>query len=190
MKSEPDTFGIADLARVRTEPWTGVRSRIARNHMRAMEVGDDVLFYHSSCTPPGVAGLARVVRTHVVDPTQFDPASPYYDPDSSHDEPTWDCVEVEHVETLPRLVPLPELRGERALRGMILFRQGRLSVQPVKEAEFRRIVELARAPAATPAAKPRPKASRKAGKRGRPARRRRAARRRRRGRASPSRRCR
>ena len=77
MKSEPDQFGIADLARVQIEPWTGVRSYFARNHMRAMSIGDAVLFHHSNATPPGVAGLARVVRTHVVDETQFDPGSKY-----------------------------------------------------------------------------------------------------------------
>jgi predicted RNA-binding protein with PUA-like domain len=169
MKTEPDTFGIADLARVRIEPWTGVRSRIARNHMRAMEVGDEVLFYHSSCSPPGVAGLARVARTGVVDETQFDPASPYHDPKSIRDAPTWDCVEVEYVATLSRLVSLPELRAERALRDMLLFKWGRLSVQPVTDAQFAKVVAMAEraAPTAAPA-------TRKAAPRARAGRRRRA----------------
>jgi len=101
MKSEPEAFGIADLARVKVEPWTGVRSYFARAHMRAMAVGDPVLFHHSNATPPGVAGLARVVRTGVVDETQFDPDSKYYDPKATRDKPIWDCVEVEYVETLP-----------------------------------------------------------------------------------------
>lgn len=153
MKTEPDTFSIADLARVRVEPWTGVRNYVARNYMRAASVGDDVLIYHSSCEPPGVVGLARVARTGVVDETQFDPASPYYDPRSSRDKPLWDCVEVEYVETLPRQVPLDELRGERALGTMILFRWSRLSVQPVTPAQLAKIVAMARAkpPAAAPA---------------------------------------
>src|SRR6202000_2691818 len=93
-KSEPPQFGIADLARVQREPWTGVRSYFARNHMRAMSVGDAVLFHHSNATPPGVAGTARVVRTGVIDETQFDPASKYYDPKATRDAPIWDRVEV------------------------------------------------------------------------------------------------
>ena len=87
MKTEPETFGIADLERVKVEPWTGVRSVFARFHMRNMSVGDEVLFYHSSCEPPGVAGLARVKRTGVVDETQFDPASPYHDPTAKRETP-------------------------------------------------------------------------------------------------------
>ena len=160
MKTEPDTFGIADLARVRIEPWTGVRSKFARNFMRQMTIGDEVLFYHSSCSPPGVAGLARVAATGVVDETQFDPASPYYDPKSTREAPIWDCVAVEYVATLPRLVALPELRAERALRDMLLFRQSRLSVMPVGDAQFRRIVDLASTPPATRKAAPRARPAR------------------------------
>jgi predicted RNA-binding protein with PUA-like domain len=159
MKSEPDTFAIADLARVGIEPWTGVRSRIARNHMRTMQVGDDVLFYHSSCNPPGVVGLARVARTGVVDETQFEPSSPYYDPKSPREAPTWDCVAVEYVATLTRQVSLPELRAERALRDMLLFKWTRLSVQPVTPAQYAKIIAMA----ATP-----PPATHKAAPRGRP----------------------
>jgi predicted RNA-binding protein with PUA-like domain len=105
MKTEPDTFSIDDLERVRVEPWTGVRNYTARNSMRdGMQVGDGVLFYHSSATPPGVAGLAVVSRTGVVDATQFEPSSPYYDPSSKRDAPRWICVDVEFVEKLPRLI--------------------------------------------------------------------------------------
>src|SRR5262252_8652672 len=131
MKTEPETFSIADLECVRVEPWSGVRNYVARNHMRAMSVGDDVLIYHSSCDPPGVAGLARVARTGVVDETQFDPESAYFDPRSKRDKPLWDCVEVEYVSTLPHLVSLGRMRRERSLRAMILFTWSRLSVQPV-----------------------------------------------------------
>jgi len=148
MKSEPDEFSIDDLAaaRGRTTPWFGVRSMFARFHMRKMAVGDGVLFYHSSCDPPGVAGLARVARTGVVDETQFDPDSKYYDADVTREAPKWDCVDVEYVSTLPRLVPLERIRGEAALRDMVLLRQGRLSVQPVTEAEYRHIIALADTP--------------------------------------------
>jgi predicted RNA-binding protein with PUA-like domain len=173
MKTEPETFGIADLERVRVEPWSGVRSHMARNHMRAMQVGDEVLFYHSSCNPPGVAGLARVTRTGVIDETQFDPASPYFDEKSTREGPIWDCVEVEYVATLPRLVALPELRAERTLADMLLFKWTRLSVQPVTAAHYARIVAMANAPAKAP------RATRKAAPRARAAGRPRARKRRR-----------
>ena len=143
MKTEPDTFSITDLERVKVEPWTGVRSVFARFHMRNMNVGDEVLFYHSSCEPPGVAGLARVVKTRVVDETQFDPGSKYFDEKATRDKPIWDCVEVEFVEKFGWLVSLPHIKAEQQLRDMVLLRIGRLSVQPVEEHEYRRIVELA-----------------------------------------------
>ncbi len=143
MKSEPDGFSITDLARVKIEPWTGVRNYMARNHMRQMRVGDAVLFHHSSCEPPGVAGLARVVRVGVVDETQFDPASKYYDAKSTREAPRWDCVEVEYVETLPVYVDLATMRADAALADMVLLRRGmRLSVQPATAAEYARIVKL------------------------------------------------
>lgn len=157
MKSEPDQFGIADLERVRVEPWTGVRSYFARAHMRSMSAGDAVLFHHSNAKPPGVAGLARVVRTGVVDETQFDPDSKYFDPKATRDAPIWDCVAVEYVETLPHFVAIDRIRAEPALADMLLLRRGmRLSVQPVTEAEYQAIVALGQlAPAELPApAKP------------------------------------
>ncbi|HZJ66707.1 MAG TPA: EVE domain-containing protein [Kofleriaceae bacterium] len=159
MKSEPEQFGIADLARVKVEPWTGVRSFFARAHLRAMSVGDEVLFHHSSVTPPGIAGLARVVRTQVVDETQFDPASPYHDPKATREQPIWDCVEVEYVATLPYFVSMDRMRAEPRLADMILLqgRGMRLSVQPVTEAEYRAVVELGQTeppPGAPKAARP------------------------------------
>jgi predicted RNA-binding protein with PUA-like domain len=143
MKSEPDTFSIADLERVKVEPWSGVRSYFARNHMRQMSVGDQVLFHHSSVDPPGVAGLAKVVRTNVVDETQFDPESKYYDPKATRETPVWDCVDVEYVETFPHFVTMDRLRAEPGLSDMMVLKRGmRLSVQPVREPEYTRIVEL------------------------------------------------
>jgi predicted RNA-binding protein with PUA-like domain len=143
MKTEPETFSIDDLERVKVEPWTGVRSNFARFHMRNMSVGDDVLFYHSSCEPPGVAGLARVVRTRVVDETQFDPSSKYFDPKATREKPIWDCVEVEMVKRLPRFVSLHEIRAEPSLADMPLLKRGmRLSIQPVTPAEWAVIVKL------------------------------------------------
>jgi predicted RNA-binding protein with PUA-like domain len=142
MKTEPETFSIDDLERVRVEPWTGVRSVFARFHMRAMTEGDEVLFYHSSCEPPGVAGLARVVKTKVIDETQFDSASKYFDEKATREKPIWDCVEVEFVEKLPYLVSLPHIRAEPELQHMKLLQIGRLSVMPVEEIEYRKIVEM------------------------------------------------
>ncbi len=142
MKTEPDTFSIDDLERVKVEPWSGVRSPFARFHMRAMSVGDEVLFYHSSCEPPGVAGLARVVRTGVIDETQFDPQSQYFDEKATRDKPIWDCVDVEFVEKLPYLVSLPHIRAEPALADMQLLHTFRLSVMPAEEHEYKVIVEM------------------------------------------------
>lgn len=148
MKTEPETFSIDDLERVKVEPWTGVRSMFARFHMRNMHVGDEVLFYHSSTEPPGVAGLARVVKTHVIDETQFDPKSPYYDPKATREKPIWDCVEVEFEKRMPRYVQLAEIRLQPSLEDMPLLQRGmRLSVQPVTEAQYKRIVEMADEPA-------------------------------------------
>ena len=145
MKTEPETFSIDDLARVKIEPWTGVRNFQARNLMRdQMNVGDDVLFYHSSCEPPGIAGLARVARTGVVDETQFDPESKYFDPTADRADPRWICVDVEFVAKLPALIPLATLRATKGLEDMALLRRGmRLSVQPVTAAEQKIIVKMA-----------------------------------------------
>jgi len=143
MKSEPDTFSIQDLERVKIEPWSGVRSYFARMHMRAMSVGDEVLFHHSSCDPPGVAGIAKVVRIAVVDETQFDPDGKYYDPKATRETPVWDCVDVEYIATFPHFVAMDRLRTESALADMMVLKRGmRLSVQPVREEEYTRIVEL------------------------------------------------
>ncbi len=158
MKSEPDGFGIDDLVRVGTEPWSGVRSYQARNHMRAMQVDDLAFFYHSSVAPPGVVGIARIARTGVVDETQFEPSSRYHDPGSRREDPRWTCVDVELVAKLPRMVTLDELRATPALDGMVLLQKGsRLSVQPVTAQQWNVIAALAKQPA--PAArKPAPAA--------------------------------
>jgi predicted RNA-binding protein with PUA-like domain len=154
MKTEPDSFSIADLARVKHEPWTGVRNFMARNIMRQMSVGDGVLFYHSSCDPPGVAGLARVSKIGVVDATQFEPSSKYFDPRSKREEPRWDCVEVEYVETFPAFVELATLRATPALSEMMCLKKGmRLSVQPATPGEYKTIVKLGAKAAAKKKAK-------------------------------------
>jgi predicted RNA-binding protein with PUA-like domain len=166
MKSEPDSFSIADLERVQVEPWSGVRNRMARNFMRKMEVGDLVLFYHSSTEPPGVAGIASVERTNVVDETQFDPASPYFDADAKRESPTWDCVDVRYVGRVPYYVSLNRMRHDPELAGMWVLNRGRLSVQPVSEAHYKRVIELGDIDAPEPPkiVKPRPKPKKKKAK--------------------------
>jgi len=169
MKSEPDSFSIDDLQRVTVEPWSGVRSHFARAYMRQMTVGDGVLFYHSSTEPPGVAGLALVERTSVIDETQFDPNSQYFDERATRDKPIWDCVDVRFIEKFPHYVALPRIRADQALADMVLLKPGRLSVQPVDDPAYHHIVELGhiepppeppkvKKPRAKPATKGKPKA--------------------------------
>jgi predicted RNA-binding protein with PUA-like domain len=153
MKTEPDTFSISDLERVRIEPWSGVRSTFARFHMRKMEVGDLALFYHSSVIPPGAVGVAKIVRTKVVDQTQFDPRSQYFEPKATADKPIWDCVDVEYVTTFPHQVTLERMRADPMLADMPVLRIGRLSVQPCAEHEYLRVVELGQTPPPAPAPK-------------------------------------
>ncbi|MBA3398261.1 MAG: EVE domain-containing protein [Deltaproteobacteria bacterium] len=155
MKSEPDQFGIADLERVGVEPWSGVRNYMARANMRAMQVGDEVLFHHSSVDPPGVAGLARVVRTGVIDETQFDPRSPYFAEKATREKPIWDCVDVTYVETFPYFVSLERMRADSSLANMVVLKRGmRLSVQPATAAEYARIVALGHEPPPEPPPEP------------------------------------
>lgn len=145
MKSEPDVYSVHDLKAEKRSGWDGVRNYQARNLMRdEMQVGDPVLFYHSNTKPPGVAGLARVSRTGLADPTQFEPDSKYFDPKSSPDAPRWIMVEVEFVEVFPHFVSLPELRESPELDGLMVIKRGaRLSVQPVSQAHFQTICKMA-----------------------------------------------
>lgn len=134
MKSEPDDVGIDHLqaAPQRHFVWTGVRNYQARNFMRdQMQPGDLLLFWHSSCPEPGIAGIAEVVAPAHDDPSQFDPASPYFDPKSPPDKPRWQCVDVRFVRKT-RLVSPAELRQHDALQDMIVLARGnRLSITPV-----------------------------------------------------------
>ena len=144
MKSEPNECSIDDAlaAPKHTVPWTGVRNYQARNFMRdGMQVGDGVLFYHSSCPEPGIVGVARVASTTRPDPTQFDKKSPYYDPKSAPDAPRWLLVDVQAVRKT-RLLALPELRATPELADLILLRRGnRLSITPVAGEHWKLIVE-------------------------------------------------
>ena len=146
MKSEPGECSIDDaLAAPRsTVPWTGVRNYQARNFMRdEMAPGDRVLFYHSSCPQPGIAGYAEVASAPYPDPTQFDPGSPYFDPASDPKAPRWQLVDVRALRKT-RLIGLAELRAHESLAGLqILQRGNRLSITPVSPGHWRIIERLA-----------------------------------------------
>jgi predicted RNA-binding protein with PUA-like domain len=144
MKSEPDAYGIADLQRDRQTLWDGIRNYQARNFLKSMQPGDLAFFYHSNATPPGIAGLMRVVEPGVVDPTQFDPHSKYYDPKSSPDNPRWHTVTVEFVEMLPALFSLDQLRDHFTADDLLILRRGnRLSVTPINLAVVDTLLQVA-----------------------------------------------
>jgi predicted RNA-binding protein with PUA-like domain len=144
MKSEPDAFSIDDLAKKKRAPWDGVRNFQARNHMRAMKVGDFVLFYHSSTAVIGVVGIARVVREAYPDPTQFDPKNDHYDERAKKEDPRWSMVDVEHVEKFAETVTLDAMKQDPKLDGMLVIRRGmRLSVQPVEAKHAARVLAMA-----------------------------------------------
>jgi len=144
MKSEPSVFSIDDLARVKRTSWDSVRNYQARNLLRDdVKVGDEVLFYHSSADPAGVAGVARIARAAYPDPSQFDKKSEYFDPKAARDAPPWVVVDVEFVRKLPRVVTLAELKANPALAEMVVTKRGsRLSVQPVTAAEFAAVLAM------------------------------------------------
>ena len=143
MKTEPDEFSIDDLSKRKVEPWTGVRNYQARNFMREMKPGDGVLFYHSSCEIPGVAGIAEVATTAYPDPTQFDKKSDYYDAASRPEEPRWSLVDVKFKRKLKRVIPLSELKDRKELDGFALLARGnRLSVLPVSKPQWDFILGL------------------------------------------------
>lgn len=144
MKSEPGDVSIDDLAGFpdQSVAWYGIRNYQARNFMRdQMKVGDKVLFYHSSCAEPGVAGLARVSKLAYPDETQFDPASKYFDAKATRENPRWLNVDVQLVKKT-RLMPLSEMRTYPELANMRLMQRGnRLSITPVDPAEYDFIVK-------------------------------------------------
>lgn len=137
MKSEPDEVSIDDLARNGTVPWFGVRNYQARNFMRdAMQIGDLAFFYHSGCAEPGIAGICEVCSEPYPDASQFEPASPYFDPKSTPENPRWLLRDVRFGEKT-RYVPLTELRTYAELANMRLLARGnRLSITPVSAEEW------------------------------------------------------
>ena len=161
MKVEPDSYSIDEFAKDRKTSWEGVRNYQARNTIRDdMKAGDAVLFYASNADPTGVAGLAEVCRDGYPDHFSWDKKHPYYDPKSSPDNPTWYMVDIKFNEKFPAVVSLAELKETKGLEDMMVTKRGmRLSIQPVKPAEYEIVVALGRAakPAPKPVAKARAK---------------------------------
>lgn len=147
-KTEPDEFGIQDLAQAKNkrENWNGVRNYQARNFLRDQVALDDLVFiYHSSCKLVGIAGLAKISQIGLVDPSQFDPQSAYFDPKSTPDKPRWFMVEVEHVETFEHVLALKEIKRMPDIVHIGLVQKGhRLSIMPVQEGEFALLLDRAR----------------------------------------------
>jgi predicted RNA-binding protein with PUA-like domain len=145
-KSEPECYSFQDLMKEPSgrSPWEGVRNYTARNFMRdIMQVGDGILFYHSSCEVPGVVGVAEVASEAYPDPTQFDPSSEYFDPKSSQETPRWFLVDVKPVAPLRRLVSLAELKQTAGLEAMQVTKRGnRLSITPVTVSEWKIVLAL------------------------------------------------
>ena len=143
MKSEAESYGIDHLAKEKKTVWSGVRNYQARNFMRAMKVGDQVLFYHSNSKPTGIVGLAKVVTKAHPDVTQFDPKGNYFEPRATKDKPIWECVDVGFVKKFKVPLTLDQIKFDPRLAGMRVREPGgsRLSVQPVSEKHFRYIVE-------------------------------------------------
>jgi len=146
-KSEPEVYSI-DQLKIDTENyggvyWEGVRNYQARNFMRECKVGDYVLFYHSNTKPPGIVGIAKVVKEAYPDPVQFDKNNQYYDPKSSPDNPRWSVVDLAFVKKFNRKISLDELRSIPLLEEMKVVRKGnRLSITPVTKEEFEVIKNL------------------------------------------------
>ena len=149
MKSEPDVFGIDDLAKAKrkTTHWDGVRNFQARNFMRdGMRRGDRAFFYHSNCEEPGIVGIVKIVREGYPDHTAFDAGDAHFDPDSKRDKPRWYMVDVQLERKFRGTISLATLRehDSGALKGLALLKRGnRLSVTPVSAAHWKFIVDLA-----------------------------------------------
>ena len=143
IKSEPNDYSIQDLEREKRVIWDGVRNYQARNFLRRMVKNDLAFFYHSNTKIPGIVGLAKVTKSNVIDPTQFDESSRYYDPKATIDNPRWQTVIVEFVEIFPNIISLSLLKAEFTPDEFLVVKKGnRLSVMPVKEKTAERILKM------------------------------------------------
>lgn len=140
MKSEPDVYSISNLEQDGQDIWDGIRNYQARNFLRQMQVGDLAFFYHSNTKIPGISGVMKIIKSDVVDPTQFDPNSKYYDPKSIPESPRWQTVTVEFVEKFAELISLSQLKQEFSGDDFLVVKKGnRLSVMPVGETVAKKI---------------------------------------------------
>ena len=134
MKSEPDAYSIDTLKKDGVTLWDGIRNYQARNFMRKMVIGDKVFFYHSNCKPPGIVGFMEVIELNIVDPTQFQKESGYYDPKSNPEKPRWDCVKVKYLFKADKFLSLPELKTLFNEKELLLVKNGnRLSIIPIEK---------------------------------------------------------
>ena len=133
MKSEPDAYSIDTLKKDGVTLWDGIRNYQARNFMRKMAIDDKVFFYHSNCKPPGIVGFMEVIDLNIVDPTQFQKESKYYDPKSNPDNPRWDCVKLKYLFKSDNILSLPELKILFNEEELLLVKKGnRLSIIPIE----------------------------------------------------------
>ena len=132
MKSEPDAYSIENLEKEKETIWDGIRNYQARNFMRKMEIGDQAFFYHSNCKPPGIVGLMKIINKNLIDPTQFDQNSKYYDSKSDKSNPRWDCVKVQFLFKSKEIISLQELKSLFNEDELLVVKKGnRLSIIPV-----------------------------------------------------------
>ena len=134
MKSEPNVYGIEDLKKEKTTLWDGIRNYQARNFMRAMQIGDKAFFYHSNCKPPGIVGLMEIIELNLLDPTQFDPNSKYFDPRSTNESPKWDCARVQYLGQFKDKLSLQMLSEKYSSDELKVVQKGnRLSILPIQQ---------------------------------------------------------
>ena len=144
MKSELDVYNLDHLKADGTEPWDGIRNYEARNMMRdQMKPGDLILYYHSNCKPPHIAGVARVASDPYPDPIQFDASNHYFDPKSDPNNPRWILVDISYVTTFKETIGRDVLHEDPLLQEMVMFKRNRLSITPVTQQEFERVCEIA-----------------------------------------------
>ena len=143
MKSEPNVYGINDLKKEEETLWDGIRNYQARNFMRSMKKGDLAFFYHSNCKPPGIVGLMEVVDTNLIDPTQFDVKSNYFDPKSSQKNPKWDCAKLRYKTSYKKILSLQEMHDSFSPNDLTILKKGnRLSIIPIKPIIAKKLLKI------------------------------------------------